>query len=170
MSHVVLGNTAVQIPVEACLNGNAQGGGGPAADIAPGFSIIGTALPLIGYPVTAGCHGKGGSAAYCTVVVFWLGGDHYRRLLGQRGKLPPIFPAHSPPVAVIVAGRIANGIVGDGFSVIGGQNIVYGVIGRQGSGCRWNKYTIDLRCWQYLIIPLDFEKKPWNPRIPGLVS
>ena len=61
-------------------------------------------------------------------------------------------------------------IVGDGFSVIGGQNIVYGVIGRQGSGCRWNKYTIDLRCWQYLIIPLDFEKKPWNPRIPGLVS
>ena len=90
--------------------------------------------------------------------------------IGGRRQTPAVLPRHCPPVAVIVAGRIANGIVGDGFSVIGGQNIVYGVIGRQGSGCRWNKYTIDLRCWQYLIIPLDFEKKPWNPRIPGLVS
>ena len=114
-------------------------GGFLAANIVPGFSIIDATLPLISHPVAAGCHGKGGSAAYGAVVVFRLGGDHYRRLLGQRGKLPPIFPAHSPPVAVIVAGRIANGIVGDGFSVIGGQNIVYGVIGRQGSGCQFEK-------------------------------
>ena len=90
--------------------------------------------------------------------------------VGGRRQTPAILPRHCPPGAVAVAGGIANGIVGDGFSVIGGQNIVYGVMGRQGSGCRWNKYTIDLRCWQYLIIPLDFEKKPWNPRIPGLVS
>ena len=90
--------------------------------------------------------------------------------IGDGGQSPTIDPGKVPAGAIVVAGGVANGIVGDGFSVIGGQNIVYGVIGRQGSGCRWNKYTIDLRCWQYLIIPLDFEKKPWNPRIPGLVS
>ena len=170
MPHVVLGDAAVKIPVDTGLSRNIQGRGGAAVDIGPGLPIVGAALPLIGHPVAAGRYGESGGAARGAIVVFRLGGDHYRRLLGQRGKLPPIFPAHSPPVAVIVAGRIANGIVGDGFSVIGGQNIVYGVIGRQGSGCRWNKYTIDLRCWQYLIIPLDFEKKPWNPRIPELVS
>ena len=32
--------------------------------------------------------------------------------------------------AVVVTGGIANGIVGDGSPVIGGQNIVYSVIGR----------------------------------------
>ena len=170
MPHVVLGDAAVQISVDTRLNGNAQSGGRPAANIVPGFSIIDATLPLISHPVAAGCHSKGGGAAYGAVVVFRLGGDHYRRLLGQGSKLSPVLPAKCPAIAVIVAGGVADGIVGDGFSVIGGQNIVYGVIGRQGSGCRWNKYTIDLRCWQYLIIPLDFEKKPWNPRIPGLVS
>ena len=90
--------------------------------------------------------------------------------IGGGGQISTVDPGKVPAGAVVVAGGVANGIIGDGFSVIGGQNIVYGVIGRQGSGCRWNKYTIDLRCWQYLIIPLDFEKKPWNPRIPGLVS
>ena len=170
MTHVVLGDAAVKIPVDTGLNRDVQGRGGAAVDIGPCLPIVGAALPLIGHPVAAGRYGESGGAARGAVVIFRLGSDHHRRLLGKGGKLPPIFPAHSPPVAVIVAGRIANGIVGDGFSVIGGQNIVYGVIGRQGSGCRWNKYTIDLRCWQYLIIPLDFEKKPWNPRIPGLVS
>lgn len=145
MSHVVLGNTAVQIPVEACLNRNTQGGGSSAADIAPGFSIIGTALPLIGYPIAAGCHSKGGGAAHGAVVVFRLGGDDHRRLLGQGSKLSPVLPAECPAIAVIIAGRIANGIISNGFSVVGGQNIVYGVIGRQGSGCRWNKYTTGLR-------------------------
>lgn len=170
MTHVVLGNAAVEIPVDTGLNGDIQSCGSTAADIGPGLPVIGAALPLIGHPVAAGRYGESGGAARGAIVVFRLGSDHHRRLPGKGGQLPPVFPAHSPPVAVIVAGRIANGIVGDGFSVIGGQNIVYGVIGRQGSGCRWNKYTIDLRCWQYLIIPLDFEKKPWNPRIPGLVS
>lgn len=170
MTHVVLGDAAVKIPVDTGLNRNVQGRGGAAVDIGPGLPIVGAALPLIGHPVTAGRYGESGGAARGAVVVFRLSGDDHRRLPGQGSKLSPVLPAKCPPVAVIVAGRIANGIVGDGFSVIGGQNIVYGVIGRQGSGCRWNKYTIDLRCWQYLIIPLDFEKKPWNPRIPGLVS
>ena len=170
MTHVVLGNAAVEIPVDTGLNGDIQSCGSTAADIGPGLPVIGAALPLIGHPVATGRYGEAGGSAHSAVVVFRLGGDHHRRLLGQCGKLPTVFPPHGPPIAIIVAGRIANGIVGDGFSVIGGQNIVYGVIGRQGSGCRWNKYTIDLRCWQYLIIPLDFEKKPWNPRIPGLVS
>ena len=158
MPHIVLGDAAVQIPIDTRLNGNAQSGGGAAADVAPSLPIVGAALPLVSYPVAAGCNCKGSDAAHGAAVVFRLGGDDHRRLLGQRGKLSSVLPAHSPAVAVIVAGRVANGIVGNGFSVIGGQNIVYGVIGRQGLGCRWNKYTTDLRYWQHPIIFLIFEK------------
>ena len=158
MPHIVLGDTAVEVSVDAGLNGNAQSGGGAAADVAPSLPIVGAALPLVSYPIAAGCHSKGGGAAHGAVVVFRLGGDDHRRLLGQGSQLPPILPAKCPAIAVIVAGRVANGIVGNGFSVIGGQNIVYGVIGRQGLGCRWNKYTTDLRYWQHPIIFLIFEK------------
>ena len=134
MPHIVLGDAAVQIPVDTRLNGNAQSGGGAAADVAPSLPIVGAALPLVSYPIAAGCHSKGGGAAHSAVVVFRLGGDDHRRLLGQGSKLSPVLPAQCPAIAVIVAGGVANGIVGDGFPVIGGQKIVYGVIGRQGSG------------------------------------
>ena len=134
MPHIVLGDAAVQIPIDTRLNGNTQSGGGAAADVAPSLPIVGAALPLVSYPIAAGCHSKGGGTAHGAVVVFRLGGDDHRRLLGQGSKLSPVLPAQCPPIAVIVAGGVANGIVGDGFPVIGGQKIVYGVIGRQGSG------------------------------------
>lgn len=124
MPHIVLGDAAVQIPVDTRLNGNAQSGGGAAADVAPSLPIVGAALPLVSYPVAAGCHCKGGGAAHGAVVVFRLGGDDHRRLLGQGSKLSPVLPAKCPAIAVIVAGGVANGIVGDGFPVIGGQKIL----------------------------------------------
>ena len=128
MPHIVLGDAAVQISVDTRLNGNAQSGGGAAADVAPSLPIVGAALPLVSYPIAAGCHSKGGRAAHGAVVVFRLGGDNHRRLLGQGGKLSPVLPAECPAIAVIVAGGIANGIVGDGFPVIGGRNVAYRVI------------------------------------------
>ena len=63
MPHIVLGDTAVEVSVDAGLNGNAQSGGGAAADVAPSLPIVGAALPLVSYPIAAGCHSKGGGAA-----------------------------------------------------------------------------------------------------------
>ena len=102
-------------------------------------------------------------------------------------KAPAIGPGEVPAGAVVVAGGVANGIVGNGFPVIGGQkvlplripvgigvggfsigsgqNIAYRVIDL---GCRWDKYTTDLQCWQHPIILLIWEM-PWNPKIPGLM-
>lgn len=187
MPHIVLGDTAVEVSVDTRLNGNAQSGGGAAADVAPSLPIVGAALPLVSYPIAAGCHSKGGGAAHGAVVVFRLGGDDHRRLLGQGSKLSPVLPAQCPPIAVIVAGGVVNGIIGNGFPVIGGQkvlplripvgigvggfsigsgqNIAYRVIDL---GCRWDKYTTDLQCWQHPIILLIWEM-PWNPKIPGLM-
>lgn len=128
MPHIVLGDAAVQISVDTRLNGNAQSGGGAAADVAPSLPIVGAALPLVSYPVAAGCHSKGGGAAHGAVVVFRLGGDDHRRLLGQGSKLSPVLPAQCPAIAIIVAGGIANDIVGNGFPVIGGRNVAYRVI------------------------------------------
>ena len=128
MPHIVLGDTAVEVSVDTRLNGNAQSVGGAAAAVAPSLPIVGAALPLVSYPIAAGCHSKGGRAAHGAVVVFRLGGDNHRRLLGQGGKLSPVLPAECPAIAVIVAGGIANGIVGDGFPVIGGRNVAYRVI------------------------------------------
>ena len=68
--------------------------------------------------------------------------------------------------AVVVTGGIANGIVGDGSPVIGGH-IVYNVIGRYGLGCRWNKYTTDLRYWQHPIIFLLFEIVRIKSEVPS---
>ena len=124
MTHVVLGNAAVEIPVDTGLNGDIQGRGGAAVDIGPGLPIVGAALPLIGHPVAAGRYSESGGAARGAVVVFRLGSDHHRRLPGKGGQLPPVFPAKGPPFTVIVAGGVANGVIGDGFSVIGGQKIL----------------------------------------------
>ena len=124
MTHVVLGDAAVKIPVDTGLNRDVQGRGGAAVDIGPCLPIVGAALPLIGHPVAAGRYGESGGAARGAVVIFRLGSDHHRRLLGKGGQLPPVFPAKGPPFTVIVAGGVADGVIGDGFSVVGGQKIL----------------------------------------------
>ena len=60
MPHIVLGDAAVQIPVDTRLNGNAQSGGGAAADVAPSLPIVGAALPLVGQMVNLGGDSKDG--------------------------------------------------------------------------------------------------------------
>ena len=107
--------------------------------------------------------------------------------VGGRRQTSTVDPGKVPAIAVIVTGGVVNGIIGNGFPVIGGQkvlplripvgigvggfsigsgqNIAYRVIDL---GCRWDKYTTDLQCWQHPIILLIWEM-PWNPKIPGLM-
>ena len=107
--------------------------------------------------------------------------------VGGRRQTSTVDPGKVPASAIEVAGGVANGIIGNGFPVIGGQkvlplripvgigvggfsigsgqNIAYRVIDL---GCRWDKYTTDLQCWQHPIILLIWEM-PWNPKIPGLM-
>ena len=106
---------------------------------------------------------------------------------GGSCQAPTVSPGEVPAIAVIVTGGVVNGIIGNGFPVIGGQkvlplripvgigvggfsigsgqNIAYRVIDL---GCCWDKYTTDLQCWQHPIILLIWEM-PWNPKIPGLM-
>ena len=125
MAHVVLDHTTIQISKGTRLNSHAQVGrsGTAGGGVGLGFPIIRIILPLIRYPVTFGNDGKGCSTVQRTVIVLRLGGDHHRRLLRQRGQLAAILPAHGPLVAIVVTGRITDGIVSDGFPIVGGQQV-----------------------------------------------
>ena len=53
-----------------------------------------------------------------TVGIADIGGS-----VGSRCQLPPMLPGEGPPGAVIVAGGIADGIVGNGFAIVGRQQV-----------------------------------------------
>ena len=151
---------------------NGIGSPGHAHQLAAGviIAVSGATHSLAG-PQTAGIIGKAQAVGS----------------VGGRRQTSTVDPGKVPASAIEVAGGVVNGIIGNGFPVIGGQkvlplripvgigvggfsigsgqNIAYRVIDL---GCRWDKYTTDLQCWQHPIILLIWEM-PWNPKIPGLM-
>ena len=151
---------------------NGIGAPGHAHQLATGIVVtVGGAVDNLAGSQAAGIIGEAQAVAAC----------------GGSCQAPTVSPGEVPAIAVIVTGGVVNGIIGNGFPVIGGQkvlplripvgigvggfsigsgqNIAYRVIDL---GCRWDKYTTDLQCWQHPIILLIWEM-PWNPKIPGLM-
>ena len=85
-------------------------------DVAIGFPEKFAVGIIVGMDDTV--HHLGGAKTVGTVGIADIGGS-----IGSRCQLPPMLPGEGPPGAVIVAGGIADGIVGNGFAIVSRQQV-----------------------------------------------